>query len=178
MASPRAIEARYGTVHNISMVLVAVAMVAVAIGNFAAHPDSAPALSFKDTRFLLFAALGVAMLTYAWIGVRRAFDRQPQVVIDSDGIVLGFGRDRRLAWEDIQWVRLRRLALRPQLQIGLSPEAFVSSDLKLSTWHFDDGLRPLSGVPAALVVRDNGLDLRASAMLEAIKAFRPNLVRP
>jgi hypothetical protein len=58
------------------------------------------------------------------------------------------------------------------------PEAFVSADLKLSMWNLDDGLRPIRGVPAAVLVRDNGLDVRASAMLDAVKAFRPNLVRP
>jgi hypothetical protein len=33
-------------------------------------------------------------------------------------------------------------------------------------------------MPAALAVRDNGLDMRAAAMLDAVKSFRPNLVRP
>jgi hypothetical protein len=27
-------------------------------------------------------------------------------------------------------------------------------------------------------VRDNGLDTRASAMLDAVRTFRPNLVKP
>lgn len=178
MAPPRNVEARYGPAHNIGMALVAAAMVAVAIGHFMAHPEKAPALTFDDPRFVLFAALAVAMLTYSFIGVRRAFDRAPQVVIDRDGIAVGFGRNRRFAWNDVQWVRLRRLAFRPQLQVGLVPEAFVAADLKLSMWNLDDGLRPIRGVPASLLVRDNGLDVRASAMLDAVKAFRPTLVRP
>jgi len=183
MAPPRgankgAVEARYGAMHNISMALVAVAMVTIAIGHFMANPDKAPTLSFNDPRFVLFAALAIAMLTYTFLGVRRAMNRAPQVVIDRDGIAVGFGRDTRFRWNDIQWVRLRRLAFRPQLQVGLVPEAFVSADLKLSMWNLDDGLRPIRGVPAAVLVRDNGLDVRASAMLDAVKAFRPNLVRP
>jgi hypothetical protein len=178
MAPTKAVEARYGTLHNVSMALVAAAMVAIAVGHFGAHPDKAPQLSLNDTRFVLFAALAVAMLTYAWIGIRRALDRAPQVVIDRNGITLGFGRNRPFAWDDIQWVRLRRLAFRPQLQIGLAPHVFVAADLKLSMWNLDDGLRPIRGVPAAVLVRDNGLDVRASAMLDAVKAFRPNLVRP
>jgi hypothetical protein len=178
MAPPQAVEIRYGTLHNVSMALVAAAMVAIAISHFLAHPESAPTFSFRDQRFVLFIALAVAMLAYSWIGVRRALDRQPQIVIDRDGIMLGFGRNRRFSWNEIQWVRLRRLAFRPQLQLGLVPDAFVAADLRLSTWNLDDGLRPIRGVPAAVLVRDNGLDRRASAMLDAVKGFRPNLVRP
>jgi len=99
-------------------------------------------------------------------------------VIDRDGIALGFGRNRRFTWDEIEWVRLHRLAIRPQLQLGLAPQAFVDANLRLSMWNLDDGLRPIRGVPAAVLVRDNGLDARAAAMLDAVKSFRPNLVRP
>ena len=105
-------------------------------------------------------------------------NRRPQIVIDRDGIALGFGRNRRFAWDDIEWVRLRRLALRPQLEIGVAPQAFIAANLRLSMWSFDDGLRPIRGLPTAVLVRDNGLDTRASAMLDAVRAFRPNLVKP
>jgi hypothetical protein len=44
-------------------------------------------------------------------------------------------------------------------------------------WNLDDALRPIRGVPAAVVVRDNGLDKPAGAMLDAVRSFRPNLVR-
>jgi hypothetical protein len=54
----------------------------------------------------------------------------------------------------------------------------VAANLRLSTWNLDDGLRPIRGVPASVLVRDNGLDVRAAAMLDAVRAFRPNLVRP
>ena len=178
MAPPKAVEARYGTLHNVSMAVVAVFMVAIAISHFVVHPDNAPTFSIGDQRFVLFTALAIAMLTYSWIGVRRALNRQPQIVIDRDGIAVGFGRDWRFTWSDIQWVRLRRLAFRPQLQVGLVPEAFMAANLRLSMWNLDDGLRPIRGVPAAVLVRDNGLDVRAAAMLDAVKAFRPNLVRP
>jgi hypothetical protein len=178
MAPPKAVEARYGSAHNISMAVVAAVMVAIAVSHFVVHPENAPTLSVRDQRFVLFTALALAMLTYSWIGVRRAINRQPQVVIDRDGIALGFGRDRRFSWSDIQWVRLRRLAFRPQLQVGLEPEAFVAANLRLSMWNLDDGLRPIRGVPASVLVRDNGLDVRASAMLDAVRSFRPNLVRP
>jgi len=178
MAVAQPIEARYGSLHNISMAVVAIGMVGAAILHFATNSDNAPTLSLKDTRFVLFGALAVAMGFYGWLGITRFINRKPQVVIDRDGIVLGFGRDRRFAWSDVQWVRLRRLALRPQLQIGIVPDAFVAADLRLSMWNLDDGLRPIRGVPAAVLVRDNGLDTSAAAMLDAVRSFRPNLVRP
>jgi hypothetical protein len=178
MAVAKTVEARFGTVHNISMALVAVAMVTVAIVHFTNNPANAPALSLSDPRFILFFLLGLAMAFYAFVGVSRFMNREPQIVIDRDGIALGFGRNQRFAWRDIQWVRLRRLAFRPQLQVGIAPEAFVAANLKLSMWNLDDGLRPVRGVPAAVLVRDNGLDTTSAAMLEAVKAFRPNLVKP
>ena len=45
-------------------------------------------------------------------------------------------------------------------------------------WSLDDGLRPICGVPAAVAVRDNGLDTHAAEMLDAVKSFRPNLCVP
>jgi hypothetical protein len=171
-------EVRYGRLHNLSMAIVAVGIVATALSQFAAHPEQAPRLSPADPRFVLFAVLAVAMAYYGYLGIRRSLDRKPQVVIDRDGIALGFGRNRRFAWSDVEWVRLRRLAFRPQLQIAFSPDAFVAANLGLSTWTLEDGLRPVRGVPAAVLVRDNGLDASAGAMLDAIRAFRPNLVTP
>jgi hypothetical protein len=132
----------------------------------------------NDPRFVLFTLLAAALGYYVFVGISRYLDRRPQIVIDRDGIALGFGRDRRFAWDDIEWARLRRLALRPQLEIGVAPQAFMAADLRLSMWSFDDGLRPIRGLPSAVLVRDNGLDMRASAMLDAVRAFRPNLVKP
>jgi hypothetical protein len=173
----RILEARYRAGHNLSMAVVAAAMIAAAIYYFASHPTNAPTLSLNDPRFVLFGMLAVALGYYVFLGVDRSRNRQPQVVIDHDGIVLGFGRDRRFSWRDIEWVRLRRLAMRTQLQIGVASQAFIDANLRLSMWNFDDGLRPIRGVPSAVLVRDNGLDRSAAAMLDAVKAFRPNLVR-
>jgi hypothetical protein len=171
-------EVRYGRLHNISMAVVATGMIGTAVLNVARHPDRAPTLSPTDARFGLYLLLGLALAFYAWIGLTRFANRAPQVVIDHDGMLLGFGRDRRFTWGEIEWVRLRRLAFLPQLQIGLEPQAFVDANLRLSMWNLDDGLRPIRGVPAAVLVRDNGLDTRAAAMLDAVKSFRPNLARP
>src|SRR5262245_5074756 len=170
--------ARYGLLHNLSMAVVAAIMIGGAILHFIQNPDKAPSVSLQDSRFLLFTILALALAYYGWLGLSRSINRAPQVVVDRDGIALGFGRDRRFAWKDVEWVRLHRVAMRPQLQIGLSPEAFVAANLRLSMLNFDDSLRPVRGMPAAIVVRDNGLDTRAAALLDAVKSFRPNLVRP
>lgn len=171
-------EVRYGRLHNISMAVVAAGMIGAALLLMVQHPDRAPRLSLGDRRFDLYLLLGLALAFYAWLGLSRSVNRTSQVVIDRDGIALGFGRNRRFTWDEIEWVRLRQLAIRPQLQIGLEPRVLVDANLRLSMWNFDDGLRPIRGAPTAVLVRDNGLDARAAAMLDAVKAFRPNLVRP
>jgi hypothetical protein len=171
-------EVRYGRFHNISMAVVAAGMIGTALLLMAQHPDRAPALSIGDPRFDLYLLLGIALAFYGGLGLTRTVNRAPQLVIDRDGIALGFGRNRRFTWDEIEWVRLRRLAIRPQLQIGLEPQAFVDANLRLSMWNLDDGLKPIRGVPAAVLVRDNGLDARAAVMLDAVKSFRPNLIRP
>ena len=121
MAVAQSVEARYGSLHNVSMAVVAIGMVGAAILHFATNSANAPSLSLKDPRFVLFALLTVAMVFYGCLGLTRFLNRQPQVVIDRDGIVLGFGRNRRFSWAEVKWVRLRRLAFRPQLQIGWMP---------------------------------------------------------
>jgi hypothetical protein len=171
------VEARYGSFHNISMAVVSAGMIGIAILHFVNNPTNAPSLSMNDPRFVLFSLLALAMAYYVFVGISRYLDRRPQIVIDRDGIALGFGRDRRFAWDDIEWARLRRLALRPQLEIGVAPQAFMAADLRLSMWSFDDGLRPIRGLPSAVLVRDNGLDTTAATMLDAVRAFRPNLVQ-
>jgi len=176
-ATATRLEARYGSVHNLSMAIVSAGMIAAAILHFANNAANAPTLSLNDPRSVLFAMLAMALGYYIFLGVSRFRNRTPQVVIDADGIALGFGRDRRFSWSDIEWVRLRRLAVRPQLEIGVAAAAMAQANLRLSMWNFDDGLRPIRGRPTALLVRDNGLDTRASAMLDAVKAFRPNLVK-
>ena len=178
MAARQALEARYGTLHNAGMAVVSLLMIGTAIAHFASgNSTNAPTLSLNDPRFVLFSVLALAMAYYVYAGISRYLNRTPQIVIDHDGITLGFGRNARLAWNDIQWVRLRRLALRPQLQIGVEPRAFLAADLRLSLLNLDDSLRPIRGMPTAILVRDNGLDTKAVAMLDAVKTFRPNLVQ-
>ena len=178
MTARQALEARYGSLHNAGMAIVSLLMIGSAIMHFASGGSAnAPTLSLNDPRFVLFSVLAVAMAYYVYVGISRYLDRTPQIVIDHEGIALGFGRNARLAWDDIQWVRLRRLGFRPQLQIGIEPQAFLAADLRLSFFNLDDSLRPIRGMPTAILVRDNGLDTKATAMLDAVKAFRPNLVQ-
>jgi len=174
----QALEARYGTLHNAGMAVVSLVMIGSAIAHFASGESAnAPTLSLNDPRFVLFSVLAMAMAYYVYAGISRYLDRTPQIVIDHDGITLGFGRNARFAWDDIQWIRLRRLSLRPQLQIGIEPQAFLAANLRLSLLNLDDSLRPIRGMPTAILVRDNGLDTKAAAVLDAVKAFRPNLVQ-
>lgn len=178
VAVPQTLEARYAKIHNAGMAGVSLLMIGAAIAHFASGDSAnAPTLSLNDPRFVLFSTLTLAMAYYVYAGISRYLNRTPQVVVDQHGIALGFGRNSRIAWEDIQWVRLRRLAMRPQLQIGLEPQAFLAANLRLSLFNLDDSLRPIRGMPAAILVRDNGLDTKAVAMLDAVKAFRPNLVQ-
>jgi hypothetical protein len=177
MVARQAVEARYGSLHNIGMAIGSIAMVSVAAYLVITQPDAAARIDFSDPKFVLFGILGAAMVFYAGLGLTRYLNRAPQIVIDRDGIFLGFGRNRLLPWSEIDWVRLHRIAVRPQLRIGLTAEAFVKAELRLTTWHLDDALRPVRGMPAAVTVRDNGLDTRAAELFQAVKAFRPNLVK-
>ncbi|NQW54492.1 MAG: hypothetical protein HQ465_24940, partial [Rhodospirillales bacterium] len=150
MAPLQALQARFGTLHNAGMAAVSVLMIGTAVAHFASGDSAnAPTLSLNDPRFVLFSILAMAMAYYVYIGISRYLNRTPQIVIDHEGIALGFGRNARIAWEDIQWVRLRRLAMRPQLQIGVEPQAFLAADLRLTQFNLDDSLRPIRGMPAA-----------------------------
>jgi hypothetical protein len=173
---PASVEVRYSPLHNFSLSLLA-ALLMLFGAFYISRSDGAPTASAADPRFMLFVVMGFAMFYYAWIGVQRALNRSPQVTIDGDGIVLGFGRNRRFAWDEVQWVRIHRIAVRPVLQIGFSPVALAGNVLRLSTMSFDDALRPVRGMPGAVAVRDNGLDMRTSAMLDAVRKFRPDLVK-
>ena len=171
-------EVRHSRPHNVGMAVLAVGMAVAAAAVFYRQGAGPRSILPNDPRSVLFFMLVLTMGYYSFVGLKRFRDRTPQVVIDAKGISLGFGRNCRFAWDEIQWVRLHRLAFRPQLQIGIAPEAFFASNLRLSMWNFDDALRPVRGMPAALLVRDNGLDTSAAAMLDAVRGFRPNLLKP
>ena len=168
-------EVRYGRLHNASISVIATGMIVITLTRFFTSPDAT--LNVNDPRFMLNASLAGVMAFFAWQGAQRFANRTPQVVIDRDGIEVGFGRGKRFTWDQIHWVRVKRQGFRPQLQMGLEPEAFIMADLRLSQWSLDDSLRPVRGMPATLAIRDNGLDCNAAAMLDAVKSFRPNLIK-
>jgi hypothetical protein len=170
------IEARYSVFHNVSMTVVAFLMVASG-AFYVSGSATAPTASINDPRFVMFILLGIAMAYYGTIGLRRALDRTPQVTIDENGLALGFGRDKRFTWDDVQWVKLHRIAIRPSLQIGLTTEAFLGANLSLSLFSLDDPLKSIRGMPTAFALRDNGLDTRAGALFDAVRRFRPDLVK-
>jgi hypothetical protein len=173
---PAPVEVRYSPLHNFSLSLLS-SMLMLFGAFYISRSESAPTASAADPRFMLLVVLAFAMAYYAWIGVQRALDRSPQVTIDADGILLGFGRNRRFSWDEVQWVRIYRIAVRPVLQIGFSPVALAGNVLRVSAMSFDDALRPVRGMPGAVAVRDNGLDMRSAAMLDAVRKFRPDLVK-
>ncbi len=152
-------------------------MIVVALTHLLQEREMAPRLSFNDPGFAMLVLFGGAILYYGVMGVRRAMDRQPQMSIDHKGITLGLGRNRRLDWRDIMWVRTRRIGFQRVLQVGLDPAAFVAADLRLSMWNVDDPLGPIRGVTTGVQIRPAGLDTSAHAMLDAVKSFRPNLVK-
>jgi len=177
MAPRKPLEVRYSTFHAASMAVIAVGLIVSAIVNFISTPENLPRLSLNDPRFVLYVLMGVALLFYAGQGVRRYVVRTPQITIDADGITVGFGRDKRLAWNDIVWIRGARVSMRRELQIGLEPEAFLAADLKLSMWNLDDNVRQVRGAGPAFGVREAGLDMDVDAMVAAARAYRPNLVK-
>ena len=103
------------------------------------------------------------------LGSHAISNREPQVVIDHDGIALGFGRNRRFAWNDIHWVRLRRLGFRPQLADRPRRPRPSCGQPRLSMWNLDDGLRPVRGTPAAVRCATTGSTRAPSAMLDAVE---------
>ena len=135
----------------------------MAIVHFINNPANAPTLSLNDPRFVLFFVLAIAMLYYAWSWASAACaiaSRRSSSTMTASA--LGFGRNRRFTWDDIIWVRLRRLALRPQLADRPRrprPSSRPTCDSRM--WSLDDSLRPIRGQPTTVLVRDNGLDTTA-----------------
>ena len=93
-----------------------------------------------------------------------------------DGILLGFGRNRRFAWSDITWVRLRRLALRPQLEaslIGLGESRLVAGGRRSAMRYAGEALRArVAPYPFRWQQRGRSRLLQARLELAAGKADR------
>ena len=124
----------------------------------------------RNLAWLLLLCAG-ALLYYVIRSIRHFRDRRPQVVIDRDGVRLGFGRDLLVPWESIQWARVR--GIRPALQFGVEPEHFTRA--RVSMWNLDDNLTTVPGAGPAIAVRAAGLDTSMKTVLETMHAFKPSL---
>ena len=121
---------------------------------------------------LMLVLLSVAGLLY--YSVRSVFmlrNRAPQLTIDRDGIVVGFGRDIHIPWNDVQWARVR--GTRRTMQFGVSPEIFLR--MRASLFNLDDPIAQVPGGGSAFAVRGGGLDASCNEMLDVVKAWRPTL---
>jgi hypothetical protein len=169
---PRRLEVRHSQTFN--MTLAAIGMVLLVIAGLyaiaAVMGETAPQRGPPWVLLICAAAL----LYYVVRSVLRFRDRSPQVVIDRDGIRLGFGRDLLVPWDSVQWVRVR--GIRPALQIGVLPEHFTKA--RVSMWNLDDNLGTVPGGGAAIAVRAAGLDTSMKTVLEMIHAWKPSLRPP
>jgi hypothetical protein len=168
-AKPRRLEIRHSQTFHLTLAAVgAVLLVITGIYGTALLTGEARLQERPSWLLLLCAA---AILYYVVRSVVRFRDRRPQVVIDRDGVRLGFGRDLLVPWDAIHWARVR--GLRPTLQIGVEPEYLTKA--RVSMWNLDDNLTTVPGGGAAIAVRGAGLDKSMRVALDAIQAWRPAL---
>lgn len=172
-AKPRRLEVRHSQTFNMTLAAMGlVLLVIAALYGFALLLGEAGAPRAHPPWIVLVC--GLAILYYVVRSVLRFRDRRPQLVIDRDGIRLGFGRDLLVPWESIQWARVR--GIRPALQIGVAPEHF--SKARVSMWNLDDNLASVPGAGAAIAVRAAGLDTPMKTVLEMVHAWKPSLRPP
>ena len=125
----------------------------------------------QNGRLIWLALCAAGLLYYAGRAIMRLRVTAPQIILDSKGIWLGFGRDVLLPWSDINLVRPR--GVRRTLQIGITPELFVR--LHLSMLNLDDNLTSIPGGGVSVGVRFSGLDRPMRDVYDAIRAWKPGL---
>jgi hypothetical protein len=168
-AKPRRLEVRHSQMFNMTLAAVGITLLVIAgLFGIAVLMGEARVQQSQTWIMLLCAA---AILYYVVRSVIRFRDRRPQVVIDRDGVHLGFGRNLLVPWDSIQWARVR--GTRTMLQIGVTPELFTQA--RVSLWNLDDSLTSVPGAGLAIGVRGAGLDTRMRAVLESIHAWKPSL---
>ncbi|MCW5748596.1 MAG: hypothetical protein KIT36_20570 [Alphaproteobacteria bacterium] len=168
-AKPRKLEVRHSQVFH--MTLAAIGAVLLVISGMYGIATLMGEAALNDRPGWLLLLCGAAILYYVVRSVMRFRDRRPQLVVDRDGVHLGFGRDLLLPWESIHWARVR--GLRPTLQLGVDPELFAKA--RVSMWNLDDNLTSVPGGGAALAVRASGLDTSMNTVLAAMHAWKPSL---
>ncbi|HJQ56157.1 MAG TPA: hypothetical protein VJ890_04585 [Vineibacter sp.] len=171
-AKPRKLEVRHSQTFH--MTLAATGMVLLVIAGLYGAALLMGEAALKDRPGWLILICGAAILYYVVRSVLRFRDRRPQVVVDRDGVRLGFGRDMLVPWDSIQWARVR--GIRPSLQFGVDPDHFVKA--RVSMWNLDDNLTTVPGGGPALAVRAAGLDTSMRNVLEAMQAWKPSLRPP
>jgi hypothetical protein len=124
-------------------------------------------------RLMWMALCASAMLYYAIRAVAHLRETAPQIVVDAQGIRLGFGRNVSIPWDSIRWMRVR--GLRATLQLGIDP--MLIGPMNLTLWNLDDNLCSVPGGGAAVGVRGQGLDHSMRDVAQVILAYRPQLPR-
>jgi hypothetical protein len=170
------IEARFSRPHNMSMAVVAAGMVLMAVVYLLSRPEQAPAFSLSDSRFLINAMLGAAMTYYVWLGLTRYANREPQVVIDRDGILLGFGRNRRFAWQDIDGCACAGSASARSCRSASSPRP-SSRPISAVDVDLDDGCGRSAACRPPSRCATTGSTRAPRRCLTPCRSFRPNLIR-
>ncbi len=168
-ARPRRLEVRHSQTFHMTLAALGMSMLVIA-AIFAAAIVMGEAQIGQQSPWVM-GLCAAAILYYVVRSILRFRDRRPQVVIDRDGIRLGFGRDLLVPWDVIQWARVR--GVRPTLQIGVDLEHFTKA--RVSLWNLDDNLSSVPGAGAAIAVRAAGLDTRMKTVLDAIHAWKPSL---
>jgi GNAT superfamily N-acetyltransferase len=168
-AKPRKLEVRHSQTFHITLAAIGMIMLVIA-GLYGAAVLMGEAAAKERPGWLLLIC-AAALLYYVVRSVLRFRDRRPQVVVDKDGVRLGFGRNLLVPWDSIQWARVR--GLRPSLQLGVDPEHFAQA--RVSMWNLDDNLTSVPGGGAAIAVRAAGLDTSMKTVLEAMHAWKPSL---
>src|SRR5262245_52591647 len=135
--APRApLEVRYSQPFHLTLAVIGIGLVAefAAYGLFFATDDVRGQMMGESLPIVALSAIG--LLYYAVRSIIMLRDRRPQVLINGNGIWLGFGRGVQINWQDIHWMRLK--GLRPVLQLGIAPHLFPT--MRVSIWHLDDNL--------------------------------------
>lgn len=169
---PRRLEVRHSQMFNMTLAAIGIALLVIA-GIYGAAVLMGEAQIQGNSSWIMLLSVA-AILYYVVRSILRFRNRRPQVVIDRDGVRLGFGRDLLVPWESIQWARVR--GTRSMLQIGVTPEEATKAHVSL--WNLDDNLTSVPGGGPAIGVRGAGLDTKMRTVLDSMRAWKPSLRPP
>jgi hypothetical protein len=163
------LEVRYSQPFHLCLAVIGIGLVG-GFGLYSLVLAPEPVRSELNPQNLTIAGICAAgLIYYAVRSIFMLLNRQPQVVVNRDGVWLGFGRGVQLGWHDIHWTRLK--GLRPVLQLGITPQLFPG--MRVSIWNLDDNLTAVQGAGSAVGIRGNGLDTTTREIHEAMLKWRP-----